>query len=178
MIRCWRNAWCHPSSMAAQRWWSVDTLVLGKWGICTKHFAHCSKWSKSYSGKQSVGVLSVLYWPAHASDLKTCWALPYALTKIWEVLQEPWGDISEDGPDQLTARMPKTCKALISPMKAKSEGQTCWFKWKKKNLTLSMSMYYFLRLSYYNSIKVWAFTDNLKFSERLQTSERRCASQM
>lgn len=33
-------------------------------------------------------------------------------------------------------------------------------------------------LSYYNSIKLWAFIDNLKFSGWLQTFERQCASQM
>lgn len=37
MKRCWRSAWCHLSSMVEQPGWSVDTLVLGKWGICTKY---------------------------------------------------------------------------------------------------------------------------------------------
>ena len=69
-------------------------------------------------------------WPAQSPDLnpielfdrmvhkqldhmvhKKC---PSSKSNLWEVLQEAWGEISTDYLNNLTARMPKVCKAVIA----------------------------------------------------------------
>ena len=39
---------------------------------------------------------------------------PSSQSNLWEVLQEAWGKISSDYLNELTARMPKVCKAVIA----------------------------------------------------------------
>ena len=81
---------------------------------------------KNYLGKkQSVGILSVMEWPAQSPDLNPIELLweqldcmvrkkcPSSQSNLWEVLQEAWGDISSDYLNKLTARMPKVCKAVM-----------------------------------------------------------------
>ena len=76
--------------------------------------------------KQSAGILSVMEWPAQSPDLNpiellweqldrmVCKKCPSSQANLWEMLQEAWGEISSDYLNQLTARMPKFCKAVIA----------------------------------------------------------------
>lgn len=101
MKRCWRSAWCHLSGGNVMVW--PRTLFTS-----------------------SAGTLSVMDEPAQSPDVNPVELLwerldrmvwikcPSSQSNVWEVLQEAWGDISEDYLDESTVRMPKISKALIA----------------------------------------------------------------
>jgi hypothetical protein len=80
---------------------------------------HSSKLCNYLGKKQSAGILSLMEWPAQSPDLNPIELLleqldrmvrkkcPSSQSKLWEVLQDAWGEISSDYLKKLTTRMPK-----------------------------------------------------------------------
>ena len=84
-----------------------------------KHTKLCN----NYLGKkQSAGILSVMEWPGQSPELNPIELLWEQLdrmvrmkcllsqSKLWEVLQEAFGEISSDYLNKFTARMPRSAR--------------------------------------------------------------------
>lgn len=87
---------------------------------------HSSKLCKNYlEKKQEAGVLTVMTWPAQSPDLNPIELLwdeldrrvrskqPTNLRQLWEFLQQEWSEIPASYLENLVARMPKLCQAVI-----------------------------------------------------------------